>query len=99
MRPTLKIGFALTILLALVVLTGVRAEQASVTTDMETEACYADTSNGPMGITTAGVVVTYGPASTLLQIGDYLRGNWRRFWGRTPEERNCRWFPQGPNKF
>ena len=99
MRPILKIGIALVILLAVVQFMGMRAEQTSLTIDMENDSCPVITSEGPQGITTAGVVVTYGPASTLFEIGDFLRRRWRQFTRQPREERSCPWIRQSPSKF
>jgi hypothetical protein len=99
MRPILKIGFALAIFLAALLFMGMRAEHTSVSAELENEACSSITIQGPHGIATAGVVVTDGPASALLEIGDYLRRHWRHLTGKPPEQEDCWWLPQGPSKF
>jgi hypothetical protein len=99
MRPILKIGIALVVFLAVVRFMGMRAELASVTTDLENDSCPVITSEGPQGITTAGVVMTYGPASALFEIGDFLRRRWRQFTSQPGEEQSCLWFRRSPSKF
>ena len=98
MRLLAKIGFALVILMAAVLSMSMRTEQASLTAD-QNETCPTVTSQGPLGITTTGVVVTYGPPSALLKIADYLPRRWRHFTGHSSEEESCRWFPQSPSRY